>query len=241
MAATPQTQGSEESPCNGAARKSFFPFESHKVVYEHASRAVSSQSLRVHQNAYSPTLCRLIALPEVGTAMALTKKALELKQYLRDANLPEEFSNHCLRTLKMGSLEEFVSHVSSANYEAELKSRVVDTCPATKGKPIILARVRSAWRSARASLQGLELSRQHVACRLLPWLLFMHLLIMSLVCHDTTGGQLQGTNASRVAWTEPSELSDVSKDLRRCRACRSQSRGGTFTISRGPMTSNWWQ
>ncbi|CAE7198528.1 unnamed protein product [Symbiodinium sp. CCMP2592] len=86
--------------------------------------------------------------------MALPKKAAELKQYLRNANLPEEFARHCLRTLQMGSLEDFVSYVSSSNYEAELKTRVVDTCAATKGKPLILARVRSAWRSARASLQG---------------------------------------------------------------------------------------
>ena len=86
--------------------------------------------------------------------MDLPKKAAELKQYLRNANLPEEFARHCLRTLQMGSLEDFVSYVSSSNYEAELKTRVVDTCAATKGKPLILARVRSAWRSARASLQG---------------------------------------------------------------------------------------
>ena len=96
----------------------------------------------------------LVGLPDVGTAMALTEKAAELKQYLRNANLPEEFASHCLRALKMRSLQDFVSYVSSTNYEAELKTRVVDTCAATKGKPLILARVRSAWRSARASLQG---------------------------------------------------------------------------------------
>ena len=95
--------------------------------------------------------------PPVGIAMALTQKAAELKKFFRNANLPEEFSSHCLGTLKMSSLEDFVSFVSSENYESELKTRVVDTCAATKGKPIILARVRSAWRSAKASLQGSEL------------------------------------------------------------------------------------
>ncbi|OLP77869.1 hypothetical protein AK812_SmicGene42023 [Symbiodinium microadriaticum] len=98
-------------------------------------------------------------IEKVAAAMALPKKAAELKQYLRNANLPEEFARHCLRTLQMGSLEDFVSYVSSSNYEAELKTRVVDTCAATKGPKSS----RIAWMES-AELSELSKDSEVVDC-----------------------------------------------------------------------------
>ena len=87
-------------------------------------------------------------------------KADALRRCLVDAKLPDAFVEHCLGTLKMESLDDFVNIVTIKDYETEIKAVLIDQCPETKDNPLYLARARAAWRAARTTLLRNEHKKQ---------------------------------------------------------------------------------
>ncbi|OLP93135.1 hypothetical protein AK812_SmicGene25005 [Symbiodinium microadriaticum] len=97
--------------------------------------------------------------PAECSAMAKLK-ADALRRCLVDAKLPDAFVEHCLGTLKMESLDDFVNIVTIKDYETEIKAVLIDQCPETKDNPLYLARARAAWRAARTTLLRNEHKKQ---------------------------------------------------------------------------------
>ncbi|CAE7471996.1 Dnmt3b, partial [Symbiodinium pilosum] len=87
-------------------------------------------------------------------------KVEALRRMLQEARLPEEFANHCITTLKMESIEDYVNIVTVKDYETELKVVLTDQCAATKDSALMLARARSAWRAGRTIVLRNEHKRQ---------------------------------------------------------------------------------
>ncbi|CAE7158869.1 DNMT3A [Symbiodinium necroappetens] len=79
-----------------------------------------------------------------------------LRGVLQSAKTSEHVNRYLTDTLKVASIEDLVFLVSAAAYETELKSLVTDQVDAVRDVPIELARLRAAWRRAKAELLKVE-------------------------------------------------------------------------------------
>ncbi|CAE7513615.1 DNMT3B [Symbiodinium sp. CCMP2592] len=79
-----------------------------------------------------------------------------LRGVLQAAKTSDEVNKYLVDTLRLASLEDLVCVVSAATYETELKTLVTDQIAAVKDVPIELARLRAAWRRAKAELLKVE-------------------------------------------------------------------------------------
>ena len=89
-------------------------------------------------------------------AMAQTN---EFRRCLEDQKLPEPLIVWCESTLGLENLSDFCNLVTVSGYESELDTVILSACDDTKAAPnkaLLLARLRAAWRAARASILKLE-------------------------------------------------------------------------------------
>ena len=98
---------------------------------------------------------------KLALTRAMAKAKVEsLRRCLTDAKFPEAFVKHCLETLQMESLDDFVNIVTIKDYETEIKTVLTDQFAETKDNPLYWARARAAWRAARTILLRTEHKRQ---------------------------------------------------------------------------------
>ena len=79
-----------------------------------------------------------------------------LREVLKAARTSDDVNEYLFTKLHLASIGDFVCIVSAADYESELRTLVIDTVPSAKDVPIELARIRAAWRRAKAVLLKLE-------------------------------------------------------------------------------------
>ena len=79
-----------------------------------------------------------------------------LREVLKAARTSDDVNEYLFTKLHLASIEDFVCIVSAADYESELRTLVIDNVPSAKDVPIELARIRAAWRRAKAELLKLE-------------------------------------------------------------------------------------
>ena len=92
-------------------------------------------------------------------AAAAAQKLEELKQCMKSTAVSQALVDHCTTQLQMATLEDFVYFVRADAFEAEVKTHIVDTCAATKDNMLAVARMRAAWKAAKAILQRVELRK----------------------------------------------------------------------------------
>ena len=80
----------------------------------------------------------------------------DVRSILESASCSAEVKEYVLTQLGVANIEEFVCLVATSTYEAELKTLIIDQVPSAKDKPVELARLRSAWRKAKAELLKIE-------------------------------------------------------------------------------------
>ncbi|CAE7614995.1 ddx1 [Symbiodinium sp. KB8] len=86
-------------------------------------------------------------------------KSNEFRRCLEDQKLPEPLIAWCESTLGIETLSDFCNIVTVNGYESELDVVILSACEDTKAAPnkaLLLARLRAAWRAARASILKVE-------------------------------------------------------------------------------------
>lgn len=78
-----------------------------------------------------------------------------LRSCLEGARVPEALITHLTTVVGLQSLRDFVNLVTTQGYEQELKV-IADGCEDAKEKPVVLSRLRAAWRSGQAALRSIE-------------------------------------------------------------------------------------
>ncbi|CAE7300004.1 DNMT3A, partial [Symbiodinium necroappetens] len=99
--------------------------------------------------------CRVSA---VGVLWAMAKSN-EFRRCPEDQKLPEPLIAWCESTLGIETLSDFCNIVTVNGYESELDVVILSACEDTKAAPnkaLLLARLRAAWRAARASILKVE-------------------------------------------------------------------------------------
>ena len=87
----------------------------------------------------------------------------EFRRCFADNRLPDELTQWCETVLGIETLSDFCNMVTAQGYELELDTAILSVCDHTKtaaNKAILLARLRAAWRSARASILRAEARTQ---------------------------------------------------------------------------------
>ena len=69
------------------------------------------------------------------------------------ARVPDAFQKHAVETLKMESVEDFVSYVKESSFEDEIEV-LVKQVDALKDDRLAVARTRTAWKTAHAALRS---------------------------------------------------------------------------------------
>ena len=90
-------------------------------------------------------------------------KAGDFRRCFEEQRLPDELTKWCETTLGIETLSDFCNIVTVQGYESELDTVILSACDHTKNapnKPLLLARLRSAWRTARASILRVEARAQ---------------------------------------------------------------------------------
>ena len=79
-----------------------------------------------------------------------------LETCFKQASLPSEFLTAVRDVVGVVTLDDFVNYVTQSRYEDELVGLREAAGPAFKDKPLILSRLRTAWRAGRKALDELE-------------------------------------------------------------------------------------
>ena len=90
-------------------------------------------------------------------------KVGEFRRCLEEQKLPSELIQWCESVLGIETLSDFVNIVTINGYEEELNTTIIAVCDHTKNasnKVLLLARLRAAWRQARAAMLRAEVKLQ---------------------------------------------------------------------------------